>query len=131
MDAYRGRKLLRRIVTFVVLAPLAVIIIAFAVANRQVVTISFDPFSANAPAAAVTLPLFALVILLLIIGVLIGGLAVWLRQGRWRLTARRLERELQRLRGKVAALEGTATEPTIVPKESNSPPRLRLRPPVR
>jgi len=123
--------LLRKIVTFVVLVPLAVIIIAFAVANRQVVTVSFDPFSANAPAAAVTLPLFALVILLLIIGVLIGGLAVWLRQGRWRLTARRLERELQRLRGKVAALEGTATEPTIVPKESNSPPRLRLRPPVR
>jgi uncharacterized membrane protein YciS (DUF1049 family) len=123
--------LLRKIVTFVVLVPLAVIIIAFAVANRQVVTVSFDPFSANAPAAAVTLPLFALVILLLIIGVLIGGLAVWLQQGRWRLTARRLERELQRLRGKVAALEGTATEPTIVPKESNSPPRLRLRPPVR
>ena len=123
--------MLRKIVTFVVLVPLAVIIIAFAVANRQVVTVSFDPFSANAPAAAVTLPLFALVILLLIIGVLIGGLAVWLQQGRWRLTARRLERELQRLRGKVAALEGTATEPTIVPKESNSPPRLRLRPPVR
>ena len=123
--------MLRKIVTFVVLVPLAVIIIAFAVANRQVVTVSFDPFSANAPAAAVTLPLFALVILLLIIGVLIGGLAVWLRQGRWRLTARRLERELQRLRGKVAALEGTATEPTIVPKESNPPPRLRLRPPVR
>ena len=123
--------MLRKIVTFVVLVPLAVIIIAFAVANRQVVTVSFDPFSANAPAAAVTLPLFALVILLLIIGVLIGGLAVWLQQGRWRLTARRLERELQRLRGKVAALEGTATEPTIVPKESNPPPRLRLRPPVR
>jgi len=102
--------------------PLAVIIIAFAVANRQVVTVSFDPFSANAPAAEVTLPLFALVILLLIIGVLIGGLAVWLRQGRWRQAARRLERELQRLRG---------TEPTIVPKESNPPPRLRLRPPVR
>ena len=94
---------------FVVLVPLAVIIIAFAVANRQVVTVSFDPFNANAPAAAVTLPLFALVILLLIIGVLIGGLAVWLRQGRWRQAARRLERELQHLRGKVAALEGAAS----------------------
>ena len=119
------------IVAAVILIPLAIVIIAFAVANRQVVTVSFDPFSANAPAAEVTLPLFALVILLLIIGVLIGGLAVWLRQGRWRQAARRFERELQHLRGKVAALEGTATEPTIVPKESEPPPRLRLRPPVR
>jgi len=131
MDAYRGRKLLRRIVTFVVLVPLAVIIIAFAVANRQVVTVSFDPFNANAPAAAVTLPLFALVILLLIVGVLIGGLAVWLRQGRWRQAARRLERELQHLRGKVAGLDGAEGEPTVVPKASEPPPRLRLRPPVR
>jgi uncharacterized membrane-anchored protein YhcB (DUF1043 family) len=79
----------------------------------------------------VTLPLFALVILLLIFGVLIGGLAVWLRQGRWRQAARRLERELQHLRGKVAALEGAQTEPTVVPKESEPPPHLRLRPPVR
>ncbi len=129
MDEYRGRKVLRRIVTLVVLVPLAVIIIAFAVANRHGVTVSFDPFSSNAPAAELTLPLFALVILLLIIGVLMGGLAVWLRQGRWRQAARRFERELQHLRGKVAALEGA--EPTVVPKESEPPPRLRLRPPVR
>ncbi|HMK70879.1 MAG TPA: LapA family protein [Xanthobacteraceae bacterium] len=121
--------MLRRIVTIVVLAPLAVIVIAFAVANRQVVMVSFDPFSAHEPAAAITLPLFALLILTLITGVLIGGLAVWLRQGRWRGAARRLERELQHLRGKLAALEGAATEPTIVPDQGNPPPRLR--PPVR
>ena len=120
--------MLRKIVAAIILVPLAVIIIAFAVANRQIVTVSFDPFSANAPAASVTLPLFALVILLLIIGVLIGGLATWLRQGRWRLAARRFERELHGLRGKVAALEGAATGPTIVPEEVNPPPRLRPPP---
>ena len=123
--------MLRKIVAAIILVPLAIIIIAFAVANRQAVTVSFDPFSAQQPAATVTLPLFALVILLLIIGVLIGGLAVWLRQGRWRQAARRLERELQHLRGKVAALEGAEAEPTVVPKESEPPPRLRLQPPVR
>jgi len=58
-------------------------------------------------------------------------LAVWLRQGRWRQAARRFERELQHLRGKVAAFEGAKAEPTVVPKESEPPPRLRLRPPVR
>ena len=76
--------MLRRIVAAIVLVPLAVVIIAFAVANRRIVTVSFDPFSAGEPAASVTLPLFVLVILLLIVGVLIGGLASWLRQGKWR-----------------------------------------------
>jgi uncharacterized integral membrane protein len=123
--------LLKRIVAAVVLAPLAVIIIAFAVANRENVTISFDPFAAAAPAASVTLPLFALVILLLIIGVLVGGLASWLGQGKWRETARRFERELLELRSKLAVLESAADKPTIVPEQAKPPPRLRLQPPVR
>jgi len=123
--------LLRKIVAAVILVPLAVIIIAFAMANRANVTVSFDPFAAAEPAASVTLPLFALVILLLILGVVIGGVASRLRHGKWRGTARRVERELQQLRGKLAALESTADKPTIVPEPGNSPPRLRLKPPVR
>jgi uncharacterized integral membrane protein len=121
--------LLRKIVAAVILVPLAVIIIAFAMANRANVTVSFDPFAAAEPAASVTLPLFALVILLLILGVVIGGVASRLRHGKWRGTARRVERELQQLRGKLAALESAADKPTIVPEPGN--PRLRLKPPVR
>jgi hypothetical protein len=80
----RSKKLLRKIVAALILVPLAIVIIAFAVANRQIVTVSLDPFSSNPPAAAVTLPLFALIIVLLILGVVIGGVAAWLRQGKWR-----------------------------------------------
>lgn len=120
----------RRIVTAIVVIPLAIIIIAFAVANRQIVTVSFDPFSVTEPAAAITLPLFALIILLLIVGVVIGGAAAWLRQSRWRSTARRLEREVAELRGKVDAMGGPAGEPTMVVNGGNPPQRLRLRPPV-
>ncbi len=124
--------MLRKIVAAVILVPLAIIIIAFAVANRQPVTVSFDPFSAGEPAAALTLPLFVLVILLLIVGVLVGGAASWLQQGRWRGTARRLERDVHRLREKLAAHEG-ATAATIVPQQAPppSPSRLSLRPPAR
>jgi uncharacterized integral membrane protein len=121
--------LLRKVIAAIVLVPLAIIIIAFAVANRGQVTVSFDPFGAHEPAAALTLPLFALVILLLIIGVLIGGSASWLQQGKWRGAVRRLERELQHLRGKIAALEGTTAGP--IPEQEPPPQRLRLRPPVR
>ena len=123
--------MLRKIVAALILVPLAVIIIAFAVANRQVVTVSLDPFSASTPAASLTLPLFALVIVLLIIGVVIGGTAAWLRQARWRRTARRLEREVKELNARLDALQATAAEPSIVPGEQAPPPRLKLRPPSR
>jgi uncharacterized integral membrane protein len=121
--------LLRNIVAAIVLVPLAVIIIAFAVANRGTVTLSFDPFNGNDPAATVSLPLYALIILLLIVGVLIGGIASWSRQGRWRGAARRFEREAHVLRGKVATLEGMDAGAAATPPAPNPPERLRLRPP--
>ncbi len=122
--------MLRRIVAALILVPLAIIIIAFAVANRQEVTVSLDPFGASAPAASLTLPLFALVILVLIIGVVIGGTAAWLRQGRWRRTARRLEREAKEMIARLEAHEAASAEPGIVPRQP-PPPRLKLQPPAR
>jgi uncharacterized integral membrane protein len=122
--------LFRKIVAALILVPLAVVLIAFAVANRHVVTVSLDPFSSNPPAAAVTLPLFALVIVLLIIGVLIGGVAAWLRQGKWRRTARRFEFEVDELRREIQLLRATA-EPGRYPVSHEPPPRLPLEPPMR
>jgi|SRR5208282_5010704 len=126
----RSEKLLRKIVAALILVPLAIVIIAFAVANRQSVTVSFDPFSAERPAAAVTLPLFALIIVLLIVGVVVGGMAAWLRQSEWRRTARRLERDVSELRSGVDARK-RRSEPTTLPDHVEPPPRLKLRPPVR
>jgi uncharacterized integral membrane protein len=89
--------MLRKIVTAIIVVPLAAVIIAFAVANRQIITVSFDPFSSTAPAYAATLPLFAVIFAVLILGVLIGGIAAWLRQSKWRRAARKLEAELRAL----------------------------------
>jgi len=119
----------RKIVAALVLVPLAVIIIAFAVANRQIVTLSLDPFGGSEPAASLTLPLFALIILVLIAGVLIGGAAAWLGQGKWRRNARRLEREVRDLRQKVDTL-GAASEAGTIAQQGSPPERLRLRSPV-
>jgi uncharacterized integral membrane protein len=123
--------LIRKIIAAIILVPLAVIIIAFAVANRQVVTVSLDPFSAEHPAASLTLPLFALVIVLLVIGVLIGGIAAWLRQSKWRRTARRLQREIADLQLEMQALKRTAGIPaSSVNTPAQAPERLQLRPPM-
>jgi uncharacterized integral membrane protein len=123
--------LLRKIVAALILVPLAIVLIAFAVANRQTVTVSFDPFNASAPAASLNLPLFVIVIVTLIAGVIVGGMAVRLGHGRWRRLARRLEREAGELRAKLDALHASHAEPSIVPREQNPPPRLKLRPPAR
>ncbi len=121
---------IRKIVAAIILVPLAVVIIAFAVANRQIVTVSLDPFSAEHPAASLTLPLFALVIVLLVIGVLIGGIAAWLRQSKWRRTARRLEREISDLHVEIEALKRSAGV-SSVNAPAAPPERLQLRPPMR
>jgi uncharacterized integral membrane protein len=119
--------LLRKIVAVVILVPLAILIIIFAVANREIVTVSLEPFTDS-----VKLPLFALIIVSLIVGVLIGGLTAWVRQGKWRSAARRWERQAQALRKKLEAHEGAASGPAIIPDGGEPPPqRLQLRPPVR
>lgn len=109
----------RRIVTMLIAVPLAVVIVAFAVANRQSVTVSFDPFSSTTPAYAMTLPLFVLVFMLLILGVLIGGVAAWIGQTKWRRTARRLDGEVRALHQELDGIRrrfapeppGAASEP--------------------
>ena len=108
----------RKIVAAIIVVPLAVVSIAFAVANRQTVTVSFDPFSSSAPAYAATLPLFVVVFGVLILGVLLGGFAAWIRQSKWRRSARRLDSEVRALRDEQDAIRrrfGTAEPPPVEP----------------
>jgi uncharacterized integral membrane protein len=121
---------LRKIVAAAILIPLAIVIIAFAVANRQIVTVSLDPFSSEHPASSLTLPLFVLILVLLIAGVVIGGVATWLRQAKWRRVARRLEREVEQLRGEVASLRRNSGGGASATEAGGRPERLQLRPPV-
>jgi uncharacterized integral membrane protein len=90
--------MIRKVAAVVILVPLAILIVMFAVANRASVVVSLDPFSSDAPAFSVHVPLFLALLLALIVGVLAGGAAAWLRQSRWRRAARRLERDLRAAR---------------------------------
>ena len=91
---------LRNFLKFLVLAPLAVIFLSFDMANRQNVTISFDPFNTgDFPLPQVVLPLFLVLIGTLMLGVLLGGVATWMRQGRYRRAARDARRSTEILRG--------------------------------
>jgi uncharacterized integral membrane protein len=119
----------RRIVTAVILVPLAVIIVAFAVANRQSVTVSFDPFSAASPAYAATLPLFVLIFVLVILGVVVGGIAAWMRQARWRRTARKLDADIRALHQEIDTLrQRLSMQPSVPIREPT--PYTRIPPPA-
>jgi uncharacterized integral membrane protein len=112
-----------KIVTALIVVPLAVIIIAFAVANRQMVTVSFDPTSSTNPAYAATVPLFVLIFIVIIVGVVIGGVAAWLRQSPWRRTARKLDADVRALHDELEAIRrrfGTQAPP-VQPEDKTMP----------
>jgi uncharacterized integral membrane protein len=116
---------LRKIVAAIIIVPLVVILVAFAVGNRQPVTVSFDPLSSTSPTYAATVPLFVLIFIVLILGVLIGGFASWLRQGKWRRAARRLDADIRMLRDEIASLRRPPPRP---PAEAEPP--AAIPPPI-
>ena len=93
----------RKIITAVIAIPVALIVIAFAVANRQWITLSFDPFSSASPAYAASLPLFVLIFIAVILGMIVGGVVTWMRQSKWRRLSRRLEGEVHALHEELAS----------------------------
>lgn len=90
--------MVNRIVLVLVLVPLAVILIALAVANRGTVAFTLDPFNPGNPGLTAQLPLFVLLFAAAAVGLVVGSAATWWKQGRYRKLARRRDREVQELR---------------------------------
>ena len=101
---------MRKFVTALVVIPLGIFLVVFAVANRHLVTVSFDPFNSATPTVAITLPLFVVIIVVAMLGVLAGGMATWFRQGRFRRAARQHEAEAKQVRTELADLRSQAAQ---------------------
>src|SRR4051794_41859109 len=119
---------MRKFVAIAVLVPLAIVIVMFAVANREIITVSFDPFDSAHPALALKMPLFVLIFVLVAVGVVVGGIAAWLRQHKWRTRARRAEAEARDLRLRLDSREtrgnfpaGVGTPPVVVAPAAGAP----------
>ena len=117
---------MRKIVSAIILVPLAIVIVMFAVANREIINVSFDPFDTAHPAFALKLPLFILIFVLVGLGVVIGGIAAWLKQHKWRARARRAETQARELR---AELDCASSRAANVPVPLDNP-TLLVPPPV-
>lgn len=110
---------MRNFLKFLILAPVALLFLAFAMANRQNVVVSFDPFrGGDIRAPQIVLPLFIVLIAAVMFGVVLGGAATWFRQRRFRKAAREararaenLHSEIESLRGELAATKSSAAPP--------------------
>lgn len=104
---------MKSVFKLLLLVPIALAIVLFAVANRAPVRISLDPVSLDAPQFTVNLPLFAVVLIALAVGVLIGGFASWLAQGKHRRAARRNRREAEALRSETQMLRAAVPDSAL------------------
>src|ERR1700736_4554483 len=114
---------MRKFLTALVVIPLGLIFIVFAVANRYLVTVSFDPFNSADPSVAVTLPLFVVIIVAAILGVAAGGMATWFRQRHWRRAARQHEADARRARAEITDLQAAAVVSRGGPQQLAAPPQ--------
>jgi Lipopolysaccharide assembly protein A domain len=89
-----------------VLALCAVILLGFAFANRDLVIVSFDPFASTDNAAfSFPAPLFAVVTVAAMLGVVAGATATWISQGRHRRASRLSRREADKWRAQAQAVK--------------------------
>jgi Lipopolysaccharide assembly protein A domain len=103
--------MIRRLLKAIILIPVAAGLVALAVANRQPVTVSFDPFDSANPVYAMTMPFYLVGFAILIAGVVLGGLAAWLEQGKWRRARARLAAEVGLIRSELEQLRRQAAKP--------------------
>jgi hypothetical protein len=103
-----------------VILPLATLLVALAVVNRKTAILVLDPFGGVEPRLSLEAPLFLFLLGAFALGLIVGGIATWLSQGKWRRTARAGAREARDLRRQTSRLE----------KEleglHSAPPRVRL-----
>jgi hypothetical protein len=103
-----------RFLRLVVLAAIAIALLLFAYANRQIVIVSFDPVVPPDNAAlAIRSPLFAVVFACAMLGVVLGSWRTWVSQGRHRRAARRHRAEADRWRREAEALKAERQPPAL------------------
>jgi uncharacterized integral membrane protein len=115
-----------RILKLLILLPLGAAIIGLAVINRAAVKLILWPEQLGGEMAA-SLPLFLLLLLAVMAGVVIGSLATWLAQGSHRRSERRLRREAERLKGEAERLKAMQPQTLLSSAGDLSLPMLKGR----
>jgi hypothetical protein len=91
-----------RLIRLLLVAPIAALILAFAFANREWVTVYFDPIGGHG-LEPVQARQYVVLLVVAGLGVVAGSAATWIGQGRHRRALREAEAEAARLRQELQA----------------------------
>jgi uncharacterized integral membrane protein len=106
----QGLPHMKRFFKYLFLVPVALIVLALAVANRHLVTIFLDPFAGpTLEGTQIVAPLYIIMLLAAMAGIVLGSVTTWLEQGTYRRAARRARSEANALRGDLARLSSGRT----------------------
>jgi len=86
----------------ILVVPLAAVLLAFAFANRDWVTVAFDP-TGYVPLPPIQAPQYAVMFAAAAVGALAGGFLTWVGQSRHRRAARNAQADAYRLRQELQA----------------------------
>ena len=96
-----------RLISWLIMLPLALVVVVFTIANRSVVSLDLWPMP-----VAVDIPVFALGLVGCVVGFLAGAVIAWFSGGRRRAVNRKLVRQLEaaqreetKLRDRISKLE--------------------------
>jgi hypothetical protein len=81
--------MLRRVIWTLVAFPIGIVLITLAVTNGHRVRLILDPFRPDDPVLSLMLPFYVYLFGAVLLGVVLGGMATWMTQARWRRMARR------------------------------------------
>ena len=110
----------RKLILALIVVPLGVVLVALAVVNRKPALLVLDPFGGVEPRLALQAPLFLFLLGAFALGLVIGGAATWLGQGKWRRVAREetkqardWRRQADRLEKELEGLSPVANRPRL------------------
>jgi hypothetical protein len=110
----------RKLILVLVVLPLAVVLIALAVVNRKPALLVLDPLGGTEPGLSLEAPLFLLLLGAFAFGLVVGGIATWIGQGKWRRLAREETRQARDWRRQADRLEKE------LESTDRGPPRAQL-----
>jgi putative membrane protein len=110
------RSRIAKLAATIVTLPITLAVILFAVSNRHFVALEFWPFPGS-----LELPLYAVGLVTMVVGFLIGGIVAWLGAGESRQRARVAEREARSLETRLADAQSEVEKARALAPPANAP----------
>ena len=107
---------MKRIISWIVMIPFALIVIVFSASNLDKVTINLWPLPHE-----ISIPMFTMILAVFIVGFLMGGIVAWLSAGKSRQAARQNRYRADKAERELRALKNTLDNRNREAQENISP----------